>query len=205
MRRDDVGRRGGRSPTAMRSAATPIRGPTVSPTSLSRRSRSRPAHGTSSSHATLVLGRAVGRVLAHLRGRPELLGVLGIPETLAPLCAAATVRTSGAFSRASTGRGRPTVAGSSSRSTATRRRDCGRRAPSKAKWRGSSGRGAAVARILARARVELAALGRARTRPRCRGPSAACRTRRRARLSRRRGSAARPRPRRRAWLCLARA
>ena len=39
------------------------------------------------SHATLVLGRAVGRVLAHLRGRPELLGVLGIPETLAPLCA----------------------------------------------------------------------------------------------------------------------
>jgi len=41
------------------------------------------------SHATLVLGRAVGRVLAHLRGRPELLGVLGIPETLAPLCAAA--------------------------------------------------------------------------------------------------------------------
>lgn len=39
------------------------------------------------SHATLVLGRAAGRVLAHLRGRPELLGVLGIPETLAPLCA----------------------------------------------------------------------------------------------------------------------
>ena len=39
------------------------------------------------SHATLILGRAVGRVLAHLRGRPELLGVLGIPETLAPLCA----------------------------------------------------------------------------------------------------------------------
>jgi glutathionylspermidine synthase len=39
------------------------------------------------SHATLVLGRAVGRVLAHLRGRPELLGILGIPETLAPLCA----------------------------------------------------------------------------------------------------------------------
>jgi len=38
-------------------------------------------------HATLILGRAVGRVLAHLRGRPELLGVLGIPETLAPLCA----------------------------------------------------------------------------------------------------------------------
>jgi len=42
------------------------------------------------SHATLVLGRAFGRVLAHLRGRPELLGVLGIPESLAPLCASLT-------------------------------------------------------------------------------------------------------------------
>ena len=42
------------------------------------------------SHATLVLGRAFGRVLTHLRGRPELLGVLGIPETLAPLCASLT-------------------------------------------------------------------------------------------------------------------
>ena len=41
-------------------------------------------------HATRVLGRAVVRVLDHLRGRPELLGVLGIPQTLAPLCAAAT-------------------------------------------------------------------------------------------------------------------
>ena len=39
------------------------------------------------SHATLVLGRAVDRVLAHLAGRPELLGVLGIPEAVAPLCA----------------------------------------------------------------------------------------------------------------------
>ena len=38
-------------------------------------------------HATLVLGRAAGRVLEHLRGYPELLGVLGIPETLASLCA----------------------------------------------------------------------------------------------------------------------
>jgi len=38
-------------------------------------------------HATLVLGRAVDRVLAHLAGRPELLGVLGIPEAVAPLCA----------------------------------------------------------------------------------------------------------------------
>ena len=38
-------------------------------------------------HATLVLGRAVERVLAHLSGRPELLGVLGIPEAVAPLCA----------------------------------------------------------------------------------------------------------------------
>ena len=40
-------------------------------------------------YATRVLGRAVRRVLAHLRGRPELLGVLGVPETLAPLCVAA--------------------------------------------------------------------------------------------------------------------
>jgi glutathionylspermidine synthase len=38
-------------------------------------------------HATRVLGRGVGRVLDHLRGRAELLGVLGIPEALAPLCA----------------------------------------------------------------------------------------------------------------------
>jgi len=38
-------------------------------------------------HATLVLGRAVDRVLAHLAGCPELLGVLGIPEAVAPLCA----------------------------------------------------------------------------------------------------------------------
>jgi glutathionylspermidine synthase len=38
-------------------------------------------------HATLVVGQAVGRVLAHLRHRPELLGVLGIPESLASLCA----------------------------------------------------------------------------------------------------------------------
>jgi glutathionylspermidine synthase len=38
-------------------------------------------------HATLVLARAVGRALEHLHGRPELLGVLGIPEALAPLCA----------------------------------------------------------------------------------------------------------------------
>jgi len=38
-------------------------------------------------HATLVLGRAVDRVLAHLAGRPELLGVLGIPDAVAPLCA----------------------------------------------------------------------------------------------------------------------
>jgi len=38
-------------------------------------------------HATRVLGRAAGRVLEHLRGHPELLGVLGIPERLASLCA----------------------------------------------------------------------------------------------------------------------
>ena len=80
-------------------------------------------------HATLVLGPAVGRVLAHLRHHPELLGVLGIPEPLAPLCASdAEGRRAGAFSRASTGRGRPTGAGSFSRSTATRPPDSGRRA-----------------------------------------------------------------------------
>jgi len=39
-------------------------------------------------HATLLLVRAVERVLAHLALHPELLGVLGIPRTLAPLCAA---------------------------------------------------------------------------------------------------------------------
>lgn len=42
-------------------------------------------------HATLVVGGAVGRVLTHLRGRPELLGVLGIPGTLAALCASTRV------------------------------------------------------------------------------------------------------------------
>jgi glutathionylspermidine synthase len=41
------------------------------------------------SHATLLVGGAVGRVLAHLRKRPDLLGVLGIPEPLALLCASA--------------------------------------------------------------------------------------------------------------------
>jgi len=41
-------------------------------------------------HATLVVGRAVDRVLAHLRGRPELLGVLGIPEAVARLCSQPT-------------------------------------------------------------------------------------------------------------------
>jgi glutathionylspermidine synthase len=46
-----------------------------------------PAAWDELSHATLVVGRAVGRVLAHLRHRPELLGVLGIPEPLASLCA----------------------------------------------------------------------------------------------------------------------
>ncbi len=49
------------------------------------------------SHASLVLGRAVGRVLAHLRGRPELLGILGIPETLAPLCATIAVEQDWSF------------------------------------------------------------------------------------------------------------
>ena len=38
-------------------------------------------------HATLVVGDAVGRVLKHLGKRPDLLGVLGIPECLASLCA----------------------------------------------------------------------------------------------------------------------
>ena len=41
-------------------------------------------------HATLVVGRAVDRVLAHLTGRPELLGVLGIPEAVARLCSQPT-------------------------------------------------------------------------------------------------------------------
>jgi glutathionylspermidine synthase len=40
------------------------------------------------SHATLVLGQAVGRALAHLTARPELLGVLGIPPSVASLAAA---------------------------------------------------------------------------------------------------------------------
>jgi glutathionylspermidine synthase len=38
-------------------------------------------------HATLMVGQTVGRVLAHLRRRPELLGVLGVPGALASLCA----------------------------------------------------------------------------------------------------------------------
>jgi glutathionylspermidine synthase len=38
-------------------------------------------------HATVLLGAATGRVLAHLNGRPELLGVLGIPPRLSPLVA----------------------------------------------------------------------------------------------------------------------
>ena len=49
-----------------------------------------PASWDELSHATLLLDRGVGRALAHLRERPELLGVLGIPETLAPLCARAS-------------------------------------------------------------------------------------------------------------------
>jgi glutathionylspermidine synthase len=40
------------------------------------------------SHATLVLGQAVGRALSHMTARPELLGVLGIPSRLASLAAA---------------------------------------------------------------------------------------------------------------------
>ncbi len=39
--------------------------------------------------ATRRLGRAIGRVLAHLRGQPSLLTVLGIPSALAPLVAGA--------------------------------------------------------------------------------------------------------------------
>jgi glutathionylspermidine synthase len=39
-------------------------------------------------HATLVLGKAVGRALAHMAARPELLSVLGIPPSLAMLAAA---------------------------------------------------------------------------------------------------------------------
>ena len=41
-------------------------------------------------HASLLVGRSVGRVLEHLRRHPELLGILGIPETLAPLCVGAS-------------------------------------------------------------------------------------------------------------------
>ena len=48
-----------------------------------------PAAWDELSHATLVVGGAVGRVLTHLRKRPDLLGVLGIPEPLALLCASA--------------------------------------------------------------------------------------------------------------------
>jgi glutathionylspermidine synthase len=40
------------------------------------------------SHATLLLGQAVGRMLSHLAARPALLGVLGIPPRLAALAAA---------------------------------------------------------------------------------------------------------------------
>jgi len=40
-------------------------------------------------HASLLLTRASGRVLAHLGRHPGLLGVLGIPKSVAPLCAAA--------------------------------------------------------------------------------------------------------------------
>jgi glutathionylspermidine synthase len=48
-----------------------------------------PAAWDELSHATLVVSGAVGRVLTHLRKRPDLLGVLGIPEPLALLCASA--------------------------------------------------------------------------------------------------------------------
>jgi glutathionylspermidine synthase len=49
-----------------------------------------PAAWDELSHASRLLGRSVGRVLEHLRLHPELLGVLGIPETLAPLCVGAS-------------------------------------------------------------------------------------------------------------------
>ena len=80
-------RRGGRSPTARRS-----RGYTNSWTdglanfSLAAIALT-PGAWDELRHATGVVGQAVGRVLAHLRGRPELLGVLGVPEPLASLCA----------------------------------------------------------------------------------------------------------------------
>jgi glutathionylspermidine synthase len=38
-------------------------------------------------HASLVLNRAIGRVLGHLHGHPELMAVLGIAGALAPLVA----------------------------------------------------------------------------------------------------------------------
>ena len=44
-----------------------------------------PAAWDELAHASLVLGRAVGRVLAHLHGRPELTAALGIPGALATL------------------------------------------------------------------------------------------------------------------------
>jgi glutathionylspermidine synthase len=47
-----------------------------------------PADWDELSHATLVLGQAVGHVLSHMTARPELLGVLGIPPGLASLAAA---------------------------------------------------------------------------------------------------------------------
>ncbi len=44
-----------------------------------------PAAWDELAHANLVIGHAVGRVLAHLDGRPELAGSLGIPGALAEL------------------------------------------------------------------------------------------------------------------------
>lgn len=44
-----------------------------------------PAAWDELAHANLVIGHAVGRVLAHLDGRPELAGSLGIPGALAAL------------------------------------------------------------------------------------------------------------------------
>ena len=46
-----------------------------------------PAAWDELAHANVVIGHAVGRVLAHLDGRPELAGSLGIPGALAALVA----------------------------------------------------------------------------------------------------------------------
>ena len=128
-------RHGGRSPTARRSAATRIAGPTASPTSASRRSRSRPAHGTSCATPPSWWVRPWGGYLRIFATVPSCWGSSASPSRSPRSAPRRRGRRTGAFSRASTGRGRPRDAGSSSRSTATLRPDSGRRARSRARWR----------------------------------------------------------------------